>query len=131
MRTALGPRSRLRSLVAGRDGGGWPSQLVLAGTGALLIILFNPLTLGEWWLRSRHVFPGAALRVWCWDLAVLALTLVALAANRTRPRRHRDRRRPPVAARVLAAVTSVLVCALLLEGILRFRPGDALPESLR
>jgi hypothetical protein len=131
MLTTSGHRPRFASLVAdlGRRRRPEPSQLLVIGIGALLIALFNPWTI-EGWLRSRHVSPGASLRAWCWDLAVLAVTLGALTVRRaTRP--YPNERAPRVAVKVVAVIAGLLLSTLALEGILRLRPGDALPESLR
>jgi hypothetical protein len=122
MPTASGNRSRLLS---------W--RLLFTAIGVLLIAMFNPVTLQAWWLRSRFVSPGAALRVWCWDLSVLAVTIVAVfvTGRRVAPRQDQDRPTPPPGARVLLVIAAGLASALLVEGILRLMPGNTFPESLR
>lgn len=119
---ARGDRSRLTS-----------RRLLFTGTGILLIATLNPVTLEAWWFRSRFVSPGAALRVWCWDLSVLAVTIAAVffAGHRAAPRQDQGRPTPPLGARILLAIAACLVSVLLLEGILRLIPGDTFPESLR
>lgn len=122
MPTARGDRSRPAC---------W--RLLFTATGVLLIAMFNPATLETWWLRSRFVSPGAALRVWCWDLSVLAVTIVAAFFRGHRVAARQDPNRPtaPLGAKIFMVVAAALVSALLVEGILRLMPGDTFPHSLR
>ena len=104
---------------------------LFAALGILLILAVNPVTLRIWWFRLPYVPPGASLRVWCWDVAVVIFTIVAIAASRARANRDRVEPTPRLGVRVAAGVLAVLVPLLLAEGILRIRPGDAFSESLR
>ncbi len=96
------------------------TPLLPLAIGVLVVLAFNPVTFEAWWLRYPDVPRDWAVKVWGWDVAILAVAVVlALVARRAARRKNGAEWRRHLGAYVLMLLVGVLMAALVLEVYLR------------
>lgn len=97
------------------------------------MLAFNPVTFEARWLRYPDVPRDWAFKVWCWDVAILAVAiLLAFVGSRAGRRESGAEWRRYLGAYVLMLLVGILMAALVLEAFLRITgTRTAFSPSLR